>query len=437
MEWKILAKFVVETPYKVLRDGCIVVEDDRVVDVGSKEISGKYPRYEKIDAMNCIVIPGLINSHCHAAMTLMRGVADDLPLDEWLGKIWPIERRLRRHDVYVGTMVACLEMVKSGTVCFNDMYFYADAAAEAIDEMGMRGIVAAPIIELGGEEVGEKLLRDSERLVRDLNGKADGRIRCSFGPHAPYTCSPHLLRKVKEMAERYHVTIHIHLAETRDEGEKVNEAYDVGIDGRTLVEYLDEINFLGKDVIAVHCIWLSRKDIDILARRGVGVASNPISNMKLADGIAPLPEMLHKGVDIGLGTDSAASNNSLDMFEEMKMVALVHKATRDDPTIVRSSQALAMSTTGGAHVLQMNDLGTIEKGRKADLVLVDLKRPHLVPLHDPISHLVYAVKGSDVKTVMIDGKLVVEDQSVLTVNENEILEEAQRVSESLLERAKE
>lgn len=437
MEWKILAKFLVETPYKVIRNGCIVVENDRVVDVGSEELSRKYPRYEKIDATDCIVIPGLLNSHCHAAMTLMRGVADDLPLDEWLGRIWPIEHRLRRHDVYVGTMVACLEMVKSGTVCFNDMYFHADAVAEAIENIGMRGIVAAPLIELGDEKAGEKLLRDSERMVRELNGKADGRIRCSFGPHAPYTCGPHLLGRVKELAERYHVTVHIHLAETRDEGKKANEMYDLGIDGRTLVEYLDEINFLGKDVVAVHCIWLRNEDIDILAKRGVGVASNPISNLKLADGIAPLPEMLHKGIDVGLGTDSAASNNCLDMFEEMKVVALIYKATRDDPTVIRASQSLEMSTVGGARVLHMNDLGTIEEGKKADLVLIDLKRPHLVPLHDPISHLVYAVKGSDVKTVMIDGKLVVEDRNVLTVNEAEILEEAQRVSDSLLERAKE
>ncbi|HID91130.1 TPA: amidohydrolase [Candidatus Bathyarchaeota archaeon] len=435
MEWKILARFVVQTPHRVIRNGCVVVEGDRIVDVGRAGLSGRYPRYERVDAQDCVVIPGLINAHCHAAMTLMRGIADDMPLDRWLGKIWSIESELRREDVYVGTVIACLEMVRSGTTCFNDMYFYPGAVAEAVEEVGMRGVISVPIIELDDRARGERLLREGEEAVREHHGRAGGRVRCSFGPHAPYTCGPELLVRARELADRYHVGVHIHMAETRDEAKRADEAYDLGLNGRSLVEYLDEIGFLGDNVIAAHCIWVTDRDIDILARRGVGVASNPVSNMKLADGIAPVPEMLNRGVGVGLGTDGAASNNCLDLFEEMKAAALLYKATRGDPTLITAHQALEMATLGAARALRLEGLGAVEGGRKADLVLVDLKRPRLVPTHDPISHLVYAVKGGDVKTVMIDGRLVYDRGRILTVDEEGFLERAQRASESLMERA--
>lgn len=429
-----LARFVVQSPERVIKNGCVIVEGDRIIDVGKEELRKKYPRYEEIDARDCIAIPGLLNAHTHAAMTLMRGVADDMPLDDWLGKIWQIEGRLRRRDVYIGTMLACLEMVESGTTCFNDMYFYMDAVADAVEKVGIRGVVSSVFIELGDEERGERELREGEKMIRSCHGKADGRITCALGPHAPYTCSPDFLLKVKERADRYKIPIHIHLAETRDEPEKANKAFKLGLNGKSLVEHLDDIGFLYSNVIAVHCVWLKDKDIAILARRKVGVASNPVSNMKLADGIAPVPEMLKKGVNVGLGTDGAASNNSLDMFEGMKTVALIYKALRDDPTVVAAPEAVGMATVNAANVLHLKDLGALKGGKKADLVLVGLKRAGLTPIHDPISHLVYAARGSDVKTVMVDGKLVVENRKVLTVDEERILDEAQRVSEDLLKR---
>ncbi|MFQ6084662.1 MAG: amidohydrolase [Candidatus Bathyarchaeia archaeon] len=436
MEWRILAKFAVTEPTRVIKDACVVVEGNRIIDVGKERLKKKYPRYEKIEAGDGMVIPGLLNAHTHAAMTLMRGTADDMTLEEWLGKIWPIERGLRKHDVYIGTLLACLEMIRSGTTCFNDMYFFMDAVVKAIGESGMRGVVAYPLIELGDESRGEKDLREGERVVRRFHRRY-GRVLCSFGPHAPYSCSPRFLCKVRELADRYGVTIHTHLAETKGERSDVEKAFHLRLGGRTITEFLDEIGFLGDNVLAAHCVWLTEDDVAILAKRGVSVAHNPVSNMKLADGIAPVPKMLAKGVRVGLGTDGAASNNSLDMFEAMKTVALIHKVVLGDPTMVTAPQALGMATVDGAEALHLDDLGSIRKGKKADLVILDLKRPRLTPLHHPVSQIVYAARGSDVETVVIDGKLVMEDRRVLTVDEGDVLEEAERVSNALLERAKE
>jgi 5-methylthioadenosine/S-adenosylhomocysteine deaminase len=430
--------FVVVRPDKVLRDAVVVVEDDRIVDVGKEsELKGKYNRYEVIDGKGKVVFPGLVNCHTHAAMTLFRGYADDMVLSEWLTKkIWPIEAHLKPEDVYVGTLLACLEMLKSGTTAFADMYFYMDEAAKAIVESGLRAVISHGMIELGNVEKGEKEIREAERIVKSCQGLGDGRVTTMFGPHAPYTCSPEYLQKVKEIAEKYGVGIHIHLAETKDEVNKVKEAFGIDLKNKGVIEYINELGILDSSVLAAHVVWVSEKEIKILAEKNVKVAHNPVSNLKLASGVAPVPQMLRTGVSVGLATDGAASNNCLDMFEEMKVAAIVHKAYNFDPTVVSASEILEMATTGGAKALLLEkDIGTLEIGKKADIVIVDLKKPRLTPLHNIVSHLVYAAKGDDVCTVIVDGKVLMENHVVKVLDENKVMELAQKTAEDLISRA--
>ena len=430
--------FVVIRPDKVLRDAVVVVEDDRIVDVGKEsELKSKYNRYEVIDGKGKVILPGLVNCHTHAAMTLFRGYSDDIALSEWLTKkIWPVEAHLKPEDVYIGTLLACLEMLKSGTTAFADMYFYMDKAAKAIVESGLRAVISHGMIELGNVEKGEKEIKEAERIVRTCQGLGDGRITTMFGPHAPYTCSPEYLQKVKEIAEKYGVGIHIHLAETKDEVNKVKEAFGIDLKNKGVIEYINELGILDSSVLAAHVVWVSEKEIKILAEKNVKVAHNPVSNLKLASGVAPVPQMLRAGVSVGLATDGAASNNCLDMFEEMKVAAIVHKAYNFDPTVTSASEILEMATIGGARALLLEkDIGTLEIGKKADIVIIDLKKPRLTPLHNVISNLVYAAKGNDVCTVIVDGKVLMENYVVKVLDENKIMKLAQKTAEDLISRA--
>lgn len=410
-----------------LKNGTVVIEDGKITEIGEKT---KENADTVIDAKGSVVMPGLINTHTHAAMTLFRGYADDLQLAEWLeGHIWPAEAKLTADDVYKGSLLACLEMIKSGTTSFADMYFFMDETAKAVEASGLRASLSHGLIELWNKEKGEIDLKEGRRFVRAWQGAAEGRIETMYGPHAPNTCSEEYLAKVREEASRDGARIHIHLLETEAELNAMKEMY-----GKCSVHLLEDIGFLGPDVLAAHCVWVSDGDIEVLRKRGVNVSHNVISNMKLASGIAPVHKMLEKGINVSLGTDSCASNNNLDLFEEMKTAAILHKLHTSNPIVLPAQQVLEMGTVNGAKALD-KETGMLKVGKKADLIILDMKKPHLTPCFDVRSHLVYSAKGSDVRTTIVNGKVLMDDYKVLVLDEQKVMEEAQKAAKDLVERA--
>ena len=382
-----------------------------------------------IDAKGGVVMPGLVNTHTHAGMTLFRGYADDLTLPDWLeNHIWPAEAQLTDNDLYIGTKLACLEMIRSGTTAFVDMYIHVDKVARAVEESGMRAALSYGMIDLGDETRAESELKEGRRFVKEWNGRADGRITTMYGPHAPNTCSREFLMKVKEQAKQDNAKIHIHVLETEAELNQMKEQF-----GMCSVNMLDEIDFLDNDVIAAHCVWLSDGDMDILNERGVNVSHNPVSNMKLASGIAPVPKMLARGVNISLGTDGCASNNNLNMFEEMKTAALLHKVDTSDPTVLPAQQVLEMATINGARAMGINS-GMLKVGCMADVIIVDMDKPHLTPRYNVASHLVYSASGADVRTTIVNGKVLMDDYKVLSMDKQTVMEKAKDAASNLISR---
>ncbi|MBO8129429.1 MAG: amidohydrolase [Peptococcaceae bacterium] len=413
----------------IISPGSIAVEGQNIVFAGpSEDLPADFQAQEIIDGEGMVATPGLVNCHTHAAMTLFRGYADDLPLMEWLSnKIWPIEARLTGQDVYWGTKLACLEMIKSGTTTFADMYFFMDDVARAVEECGLRACLARGLIGL--TDANEQALNESRDFIGKWDGQGDGRITCMLGPHAPYTCPPDYLKKVIQAAERLGVRVHIHLAETLSEVEQIKNQY-----GCSPIELVDRAGLFSVGVLAAHCVHLSEQDIDILINKGAGIAHNPQSNMKLGSGVAPLARLLKNGAKVGIGTDGAASNNDLDMVDETRTAALLQKAVNHDPTVVPADQAWAMATTMGAAALGMDDLiGTLEAGKKADIVLWNWKGPHLSPSHNVMAHLVYSVHGYDADTVIINGRIVMRHRQVLTMDEEAVLAEATKCAQRLVE----
>lgn len=409
-----------------LKKGTVVIEEGKITEIGQET---KESAETIIDAKGSVVMPGLVNTHTHAAMTLFRGYADDLQLAEWLEEhIWPAEAQLRAEDVYKGSLLACLEMIKSGTTSFADMYFFMDETAKAVEASGLRASLSHGLIELWNKEKGEIDLKEGKRFVKAWQGAADGRIKTMYGPHAPNTCSEEFLAKVREEASKDGAGIHIHVLETKTELNDMKEKY-----GKCSVHLLEDIGFLGPDVLAAHCVWLSDGDIEILRKRGVNVSHNVVSNMKLASGIAPVHKMLEKGINVSLGTDGCASNNNLDLFEEMKTAALLHKVNTCSPTALPARQVLEMGTINGAKALDP-ETGVLKVGKKADLIIVDMKKPHLTPCFDVPSHLVYSAKGSDVRTTIVNGKILMDDYRVLALNEGKVIEEARKTAEELVAR---
>lgn len=413
-------------PGYIIDEGYLIIEDDRIKELGS----GPAPliNYDMIiNGKDKLVMPGYINTHTHAAMSLLRGYADDLPLMEWLEqKIWPLEAKLTEEDVYWGSMLAILEMIKGGTTTFNDMYFCMNETAQAVQDSGIRAVLARGLIGTGPEA--DSALADSRELIARWNGAADGRIRFFLGPHAPYTCPLDYMQKVIMMAKELEVGIHIHLSETKGELEGIKQQY-----GKTPVELMEDLGLFSiSPVIAAHCVHLTSGDIDILHKHGVGVAHNPESNMKLASGIAPVPEMLAKGIPVSLGTDGASSNNNLDMVQEMRTCSLLHKVNKMEPTVLPAYQALEMATVNGARALGWdNEIGTLKPGYKADLIMVDLNAAHMRPMHDIVANLVYASSAADVDTVIINGKVVMENRRIQTFDEKEVIKNADTIAKRL------
>lgn len=409
-----------------IKRGVVVIEDGIITQVSE---STDETADTVIDAKGGVVMPGLVNTHTHAGMTLFRGYADDLTLPDWLeNHIWPAEAQLTDNDLYIGTKLACLEMIRSGTTAFVDMYIHVDKVARAVEESGMRAALSYGMIDLGDETRAESELKEGRRFVKEWNGRADGRITTMYGPHAPNTCSREFLMKVKEQAKQDNAKIHIHVLETEAELNQMKEQF-----GMCSVNMLDEIDFLDNDVIAAHCVWLSDGDMDILNERGVNVSHNPVSNMKLASGIAPVPKMLARGVNISLGTDGCASNNNLNMFEEMKTAALLHKVDTSDPTVLPAQQVLEMATINGARAMGINS-GMLKVGCMADVIIVDMDKPHLTPRYNVASHLVYSASGADVRTTIVNGKVLMDDYKVLSMDKQTVMEKAKDAASNLISR---
>jgi 5-methylthioadenosine/S-adenosylhomocysteine deaminase len=411
---------------KIKKDS-ILIENDKIVEISDK-ISYK-DADTVIDGYNKLVIPGLVNSHTHLSMTLMRGLADDIPLNKWLNNyIWPLEAKLTGEHCYAGALLGCVEMIKSGTTTFNDMYFFMDEVAKAVDKAGLRCLLSHGMIDLGNGEKREKEFKESKRIIKKCHNTSNGRIKVALGPHTPYTCSKELLMWVRKNADKYGVNIHIHVGETLNEVEKIMNLY-----GSRPFEYLDSIKFLKEDVIAAHAVWLSDDEIEIIDRRNTKISHNPVSNMKLASGIAPVSKMINEGISLSLGTDSAASNNNLDMFEEMKIAALLQKLNENDPTVLPAEKVFKMATIGGASALGLDsDIGTIEVGKKADIVLIDIKSANLTPFRNPYSHIVYSANGPDVDSVICDGTLLMKNKELQTLDEVEVIEIAENSAEDLI-----
>lgn len=401
----------------------VLVDGNRIVEVkkGINEAADTV-----IDATGKVVSPGFINLHTHSPMGLFRGLADDLPLMDWLqNHIWPREAKLTRDYTKVGAYLGALEMIKTGTTTFLDMYFFMDAVAEVVEESGLRGYLSYGMIDLGDPEKTEKEVKEALRTMEFIDKLGSERVHFVFGPHAPYTCSIALLKEVRKLANEHGKLITIHVAETMAEIGQISERY-----GKSPVVLLDEIGFFGSDVIIAHGVWLDSRDIQILARHGVTVAHNPGSNMKLASGVMPLQKLLNAGVNVGLGTDGAASNNNLDMVEEMKLAALLHKVHNLDPTVADAKTVFKMATLNGARALRLN-AGVIKPGYLADVVIFDFNKPHLRPINDVVSHIVYSANGNDVETTIVDGKILMLDREVLTLDEEKILDEAEKTIEKL------
>ncbi|MEW6448016.1 MAG: amidohydrolase [Bacillota bacterium] len=434
---KILIKGVTVIPVtgadKIIRDGAVAVQDGEIVYVGpSGGVPEGFDEAEVYGGPDMVALPGFVNAHTHAAMTLFRSYADDLPLMKWLeDSIWPLEAKLSGEDVYWGTLLACAEMLLGGTTTFADMYFFMDRVAAAVKECGIRASLSRGLI--GVAPNGQRALTESREFIREWHGKADGRITCMLGPHAPYTCPPEYLKKVVSLAEELGVGVHIHVAETKQEIDVIYQQH-----GCSPVVLLERTGLLDLPVLAAHCVHLSAEDIEILAKKGTAVAHSPESNMKLASGIAPVTKLLGAGVTVGVGTDGAASNNNLDMLEEMRAAALLQKVANNDPEALPAYTALEMATIGGARALGLGDIiGTIEAGKRADIILLNLRKPHLYPPHDIVAHVVYAAQAGDVDTVIVDGNVLVEAGWLRTVDTETVMDNARRCALRLVGTPKE
>ncbi|MBS7646542.1 amidohydrolase [Candidatus Bathyarchaeota archaeon] len=414
-----------------IQNGAIAVKDGKITFVGKASSIQGITAEKTINGRGKVAIPGLVNCHTHVAMTLFRGLAEDKPLDVWLQEtVWPLEAKLTSDDVYAGALLGCLEMLKNGVTCFADMYFHEKAVAEAVRQSGIRGVLAEGIIEAGNKETGEKMFNNSVDFAKNFNGFAEGRVTTMLGPHAAYSCSPELLIKVREKASELNLGVHIHLAESAEMFKKFEKLH-----GCCEVEFLHKLGFFEGHVLAAHCINLSEKDRRVLAKHGVNVVHVPVANMKLGLNVADVKALLDHGVKVALGTDGPASNNTLDMFETMKFAALLQKHIHHDPTVLPAYQVLRMATLDGAKALGLGRItGSLEVGKRADIVLVDVSKPHLKPLNDVYAALVYSARGSDVDTVIVDGRILMENRKVQTLDESAVMERAEKCTADLLAR---
>ena len=410
-----------------IKSGAVAVADGRIAAVGpAEELLELSPSGDVLNAGNSIILPGLVNTHSHLAMTLLRGIADDIPLKEWLEQhIWPVESKyMNRETVRLGTELATAEQLLAGVTTTADMYFFGDEVSAVLAEAGMRGVVAESLIDIPTPRCAtpEEMLEKQRKLLETYSSHP--LITPSVAAHSPYSVSAANLVKEAELAEEYEVSMQIHLAETTWEVEKL-----LGEKGVSPVAYLADLGVLSERTVAAHCVHVSSEDIELLAEFEAGVSHNPVSNLKLASGVSPVPAMVAAGVKVGLGTDGAASNNTLDLLRDMQLAALLHKGIVGDPTVLPTRTMLEMVTINGARVLGLENIGTLTEGREADLICVAVDGPHTAPMYDPFSHLVFAARSSDVRHVMIRGQVVVRNHELQTMDHERIEAQARELSE--------
>ncbi len=418
----------VNTSFEIIPKGLLCIKSGKLQRVEALSENPELPEArETINAAGGIIMPGLVNTHTHLPMTLFRGLADDLPLDVWLNEhIFPAESdHMNPDNVRWGTLLACVEMLLSGTTTCCDGYFFEDQVAAALQTSGMRAILAQGVIDFPAPGVPdpEENIEIAKRFATKWQNSTS-LITPSVFCHSAYTCSAATLKKVKSLCAENGWLLQIHAAETRKECQQIQKEHQA-----TPIQYLDQLGILDENTLLVHCIWVNDKDIEIIAARKAGISHNPESNAKLASGIAPTPKFLKSGITVGLGTDGCASNNNLDLFHEMDMVAKLHKAEKFDPTTMDAKTVVEIATITGARAIGLDhQIGSLEVGKQADLIVIDTHAPHLVPLYHPESHIVYAAKSSDVRDVVVDGRLLVRNRQILHLDVKEIMANVREVA---------
>lgn len=404
----------------IIRKADLYVEGNRIVSI-DEEPKG-FQAEKIIEGKDRLAIPGLINCHTHSYMSFMRNVADDLSFMDWLfGTIDPIEQKMTDEDTYWGACLAIIEMMKSGTTCFNDMQMNIHQTTRAVKESGMRAVICRGLVGSGDDEGGQMRLRQAFE-ERDAAKDCD-RLSFMLGPHAPYTCDEGYMRIVSEEAKKNHMRIHVHLSESESEIQQIKEKY-----GCSPIEMAERNGLFDVPAIAAHCVQITESDMEILKAKGVSVVTNPASNMKLGNGFAPVPEMLEKGINVCIGTDGAASNNSLNLFHEMSLLALIHKGVKRTPQCISAAQNFRIVTINGAKALGLSEeIGSLEVGKKADIAILNLNTPSLTPRNNLLAGLSYSANGSEVETVIIDGKITMENRRVLTMDEEVVYEKVNEI----------
>ena len=413
---------------QVLENADITVEDGFIQSLG--KVPDKFQADKVIDATDQIALPGLVNAHTHIPMSLFRNYADDIPFWPWLlEKIKPVEDHLSAEHVYWGAKLGVLELIQSGVTCFSDMYFYMDDVAKVVKESGIRACLSGVLLEVN--DSGPTFMKAALDFHDSWHGKADGRIKAFFGPHSMYLCGPEYLRETTEEALKRQTRIHIHLSESRQEVVNCIKKF-----GKSPVKHLADLGIFECRTAAAHCVHVSKEDIELLKKYNVSVLNNPTSNMKLANGFAPIHAMLNKEINVALGTDGSASNNNVNLFEEMHLAALVNKAVTEDAESVSAQQVIRMATINGATALGLeNEIGSIEVGKRADLILLDADKPHYFPRHNPASSIAYSAQAADVCTVLVNGKVLMENYELKTINVQETMQQAELMAFDLVRRA--
>ncbi len=405
-----------------IAEACVQVDGALIAYAGAKADAPSFAAEQRIDGRGGVLMPGLTNAHTHLSMTLLRGVGSDRVLQDWLeNAVWPAEEKLTSDFARVGAQLGLLEQFRFGVTAFADQYFYMDAVAEAAIEAGSRALLTRGLIAFGDN--GERLA-ENVALFEQYHNAADGRIRVGIGTHGEYTNTDASVRAHVEAAQRLGAIIHVHISETQAETEGCKQRHE----GRSPTRYFADMGLLDVPVLAAHCVWCDEDDLALLAAKQVTVAHNPVSNLKLASGVMPLPRMQELGIRVALGTDGTASNNTLNLWEEVKLTGILHKGVGGDPTLVSPAQVLAMATANGARGMGFENVGLLLPGWHADLVLLDAGAPHLVPCIDPAANLVYAAQGSDVRMTMVDGRIVYRDGEYPTLDKEKILAEAARAA---------
>ena len=399
--------------HNTIENSNIYIKEDKIIHIGKLREDINASRV--IDGKNKLAMPGLVNAHTHLGMSLLRNYADDLPLHDWLTKkIWPIEDKLNGEDIYWGSLLSMVEMIQSGTTSFCDMYFFMEEVGRGLEESGMRGVLTRGLIEEPADP--NRKLNETRDLFNEFHNKAEGRIKVMVAPHAPYTCSSEFLVKTAELAKELNTGIHIHLSETRKE---VEDSYKEH--GKSPIKHVYDLGLLDLHTIAAHCVHVGDEDIQLMVEKGVYPVNNPTSNFKLASGFAPIDKMLKAGLSVALGTDGSSSNNNLNMFEEIHLAAIINKAVNEDAISVPAHRALEMGTINGAKALAWDkEIGSLEVGKKADLILIDIDKPHFFPRHNQISAMAYSAQGSDVDTVIVNGKIIMEKRIICTLDVEKI-----------------